>query len=385
MDGVSNSRVRPMRRGYLLIVLAVLAVGVAGANTAPLADAGLDQQVESGTTVYLDAGGSTDPDGTIVGYEWSIAGPNGADVRPDCPTCNETRFVPNRTGEYEVTVTVTDDDGATGQDTLFVTVEQAVPPSVDVSGPGSVLADNARTYRAEATAGDDALSTVVWRIDGSHHANTRITGDSATVTEEIVLSDGEHAVTATVVDSTGKRDTDRQSVRAVESGTNGETNGGDGGNDGLIRYDAEADEWSVNHDLASRITGSVEVGDAVVTTTKLEAIDTSEGVVRAFKHAGISESQMVQAAAQQKNNFEATGQGTLDSVDNSVGRVDFTGEFSDSSPGSILSVGNYGGVDSYTSSGGNSGGGSSADGGGAGGHSTNSRSSAASGGTSVGL
>ena len=51
------------------LVLVVGLSGVAAANSGPLADAGLDQEVESGTTVRLDATGPPHPDGSIEGDE----------------------------------------------------------------------------------------------------------------------------------------------------------------------------------------------------------------------------------------------------------------------------------------------------------------------------
>ena len=56
-----------MKRYTLLVAALALAGGVAGvaADSGPLADAGLDQEVESGTMVHLDATGSSHPDGSI--------------------------------------------------------------------------------------------------------------------------------------------------------------------------------------------------------------------------------------------------------------------------------------------------------------------------------
>lgn len=43
-----------------------------GENQPPLADAGADQTVFSGDTVYFDGSNSFDPDGTIVSYSWDF-------------------------------------------------------------------------------------------------------------------------------------------------------------------------------------------------------------------------------------------------------------------------------------------------------------------------
>jgi hypothetical protein len=121
-----------------LLALAIAAAGVAAANEPPMAEAGLDQDSTVNSTVYLDAGGSLDPDGDIVSYDWAIERPNGTTTVPDCGTCSLTHFVPMRSGQYNVTVTVTDDDGASINDTMYVTVEGLfIPPSAPSPGGGS--------------------------------------------------------------------------------------------------------------------------------------------------------------------------------------------------------------------------------------------------------
>jgi len=349
-----------MRWGYVLVALALLGAGVASANTPPLADAGLDQRVDRNTTVYLDAGGSVDPDGNVTGYEWSIVAPDGSDLRPDCRTCERTRFVPNRTGQYNVTVAVTDDDGATREDTLYVFVEEATPPSVEVTGPASVIAGDARTYRAEATAGDAELSTVTWRVDGSHHSHVAVNGSSGTVTQDFSFSEGNHTVTAVVIDDAGKRDTDARDVNAIESidvSVGGGGGGGGGGaidpgaidgngecdlctSDGLITLKIEEKNgektasWEVNQNLASRMKGNgatVEVAGAEIHTSKIAKINEeneNEEVVQLFEKGGASERDLVKSAAagiSEKNNFQATGEGSLGSINNERDNVEYDG------------------------------------------------------------
>lgn len=110
------------------LVVAMVVTPVAGTareetNEAPLADAGLDQRVELGTTVLLDATGSRDPDGEIETYEWRIETPDGGTIVPQCPTCGRSTFRPTMAGTYAVTITVIDDDGLRSSDTLYVTVD----------------------------------------------------------------------------------------------------------------------------------------------------------------------------------------------------------------------------------------------------------------------
>ena len=153
---------------YALLVAALALVGgtagVAAADSGPLADAGLDQEVESGTTVHLDATGSSHPDGSIEDYEWSIETPDGRQIRPACRDCARTEFTPTDPGRYDVTVTVTDSDGRTDSDTLFVYVGET-GPTVDLNGETEPPTSDEMPYVATAETTDADLETVTWRVD----------------------------------------------------------------------------------------------------------------------------------------------------------------------------------------------------------------------------
>ena len=125
------------RMAVLVLLVPVLALcggGVAGAGEPPLADAGLDQRVELNATVLLDAAGSRDPDGSIQSYRWSVRTPDGRTITPETSDAPRTTLVVRQPGRYEVTVTVTDDDGQFATDTLYVDVAER---SVDSNPPAS--------------------------------------------------------------------------------------------------------------------------------------------------------------------------------------------------------------------------------------------------------
>lgn len=113
------------------------------ANQLPLADIAVSQATGTAPlTITFDATASSDPDGTIVGFDWSFGdGQQGiGDV------INYTYTDP---GSYVVVLSVTDDSGGVSTATRVVTVE-APPPTVNETPIASIS--------ASATSGSAPLS-----------------------------------------------------------------------------------------------------------------------------------------------------------------------------------------------------------------------------------
>ena len=220
-----------MQRGALVVtagfVALCLTAGVVGANDAPLADAGLDQQVRQGTTVYLDGGESVDPDGEIERYRWRIKAPNGTTAAPTCPACVQTQFRAAQTGVYNVTLRVTDDSGHSRSDTLFVTVLESNPPSVVLTGPTAVAPNGSHTYRAAVSADARELAALRWHHDGATVETQELA--AANETRERTLSFesvGEHTVGVTALDIVGRAATANRTVTVSPSVSDGGAYGG---------------------------------------------------------------------------------------------------------------------------------------------------------------
>ncbi|MBI2448446.1 lamin tail domain-containing protein [Candidatus Microgenomates bacterium] len=90
-------------------------------NVAPTAVAGNDTVAQLGTSTNFDGSGSSDSDGTIVSYSWDF----GDSMSGSGATTSHSYATE---GTYNVILTITDNDGATGQDTMVVTVS-APPPA----------------------------------------------------------------------------------------------------------------------------------------------------------------------------------------------------------------------------------------------------------------
>ena len=232
---------RVIRGGIALsLVVALLALsGVAAGdgNEPPLADAGLDQHVAAGETVRLDATGSRDPDGNVSGYNWSIETPSGGTITPDCRTCGTTAFTPDTPGQYNVTVTVTDDDGATRTDTLFVEVDPAPGPSVSLSGPTEPTVEQAggdpsgeANYVANFSRGGHPVDFVEWLVDGEQTVQRSVNGSDTDSISYVhsMESAANHTLTVRVVDTAGREGTDSMSVSPQVRNVGGGYDGDDG-------------------------------------------------------------------------------------------------------------------------------------------------------------
>jgi hypothetical protein len=91
-------------------------------NQPPIADAGEDQAIGEGYTVYLDGSGSSDPNGNILGYTWTnnagIELPNANIVSPffTAPLVYEDE-------QYLFVLQVTDGTFISEPDTVMITIE----------------------------------------------------------------------------------------------------------------------------------------------------------------------------------------------------------------------------------------------------------------------
>lgn len=124
-------------------------------NQKPVAIIDLDYAcVQSGRSVGFDGSNSDDPDGMIVDYEWDfgdgtvLEGPDlqSVDHRFRGAMADPETLVPE-TKDYTVTLTVTDDKGATATDTASIdvvplqkTIENTAPPAPTPGGSATMTA-----------------------------------------------------------------------------------------------------------------------------------------------------------------------------------------------------------------------------------------------------
>lgn len=93
-------------------------------NKVPVADAGLSMTLTLPIKDFQLQGSGHDSDGQVVSYLWSqVSGPNKIEIiNPGSPSTSANGFVE---GAYIFQLQVTDNDGATGVDTITVTAKPA--------------------------------------------------------------------------------------------------------------------------------------------------------------------------------------------------------------------------------------------------------------------
>jgi hypothetical protein len=130
-------------------------------NTAPVADAGNDQNALVGDAVALDATGSYDPDGSTPTFTWTQS--SGATVALSGAKSARPIFTPTASGVLGFTVSVSDGQ-ITAKDTVQVTVDDLNQVPVAEAGPDkTVQAGSAVTLDgAQSSDADGDAISYVW-------------------------------------------------------------------------------------------------------------------------------------------------------------------------------------------------------------------------------
>ncbi|MDH5545456.1 MAG: PKD domain-containing protein [Gammaproteobacteria bacterium] len=113
----------------------------AGANMPPVAHAGYDRSVLTGSLVGLDGSLSTDKDGSISTYSWNIVSvPTGSTLSMlNEPLSRIPSFTPDVDGSYVISLSVSDGVLTSLLSQVVITAAQNVPPVADAGRDQTVL------------------------------------------------------------------------------------------------------------------------------------------------------------------------------------------------------------------------------------------------------
>jgi len=198
-------------RWALVLLVAGIVSGCGGGggaqNHAPTASAGPAQTVNKGSTVTLDASGSSDPDGDSLAYKWQqVSGPAVTLTSPS--SAHPTFTAPSQSGALVFSLVV--NDGKVDSAAMTVTVSVQDRPPVANAGTAMTVGVGATVMLVGTGSSDpdsDPLTYSWTQVSGptvqitaanTSRASFTAPGTNATLGFQLQVSDGESSATQTV-------------------------------------------------------------------------------------------------------------------------------------------------------------------------------------------
>ena len=181
----------------------------AATNIPPVANAGPDQTITLPVNSITLSGSGSDVDGTVAGYSWAkISGPSGYNiVNANSAGTNVTGLVQ---GVYQFVLKVTDNNGASGTDTIQVTVNIAgnINPLANAGSDKTItLPTNSVTLNGSGTDADGTIAGYSWTLV-SGPSSYNIVNPTSASTSITGLVQGVYQFQLQVTDNSGATGTD---------------------------------------------------------------------------------------------------------------------------------------------------------------------------------
>ncbi len=197
---------RRILHGALLFIITAAVVGaivfygsaIPKPNLPPTADAGPDKDTDMGIPVTLNGSGSTDPDGEITNYTWTMG---------DETTLygEEVTHTYTAVGTYTVNLTVKDDQDATDSDSCKVKVHSPPPVAVADATPSEAYTDDSIQFDGTGSYDPDG-DVVNWSWDfgdgetGYGNVTSHSYDDNGTYTVQLTVKDNDDETNTTSID-----------------------------------------------------------------------------------------------------------------------------------------------------------------------------------------
>ena len=247
----------------------------------PEVEIGPDQTADEGDTVDISATFTDVGDTHTAAIDWGDGSEDTIDPATSPITANHT-YEDDR--EYTVTITVTDDDGDSGQDSLLLTIANVAPvvePGEPQTGDEGAVVSIGVEF-ADAGIGDTHTVQIEWEdgtTDDQDDDNVTLTepdGDNPGTVEatHIYANNGDYNVTITIEDDDGGSHSSTLSViinnvaPVVEPGDNQEANEGD-----TVEISA-----TFTDDAGDTHTATIDWGDGNTTDGVVDEADGSGNV-----------------------------------------------------------------------------------------------------------
>lgn len=138
-----------------VVALHVVLAGCAKSPPPPVADAGLDASVNTGTAVRLDGSASSDPEGRLLRFEWRfLSMPSGSTAGLNDPTLASPSFVPDVPGDFVLGLRVDNGVKRSAEDTVTASVGTGAPTAI-IDPSASVNAGTAVQLSAASSSDPD--------------------------------------------------------------------------------------------------------------------------------------------------------------------------------------------------------------------------------------
>ena len=185
-------------------------VTISNVNSIPVAIAGNDEEVELETQVTLDGSGSYDEDGQIITWLWQIIDPNGNAFELESTPNALTDFTPQTVGEYQIILSVTDNDNATSSDEKTLTVfAHNLAPVAEAGDDQSVVLGNGVTVNgSESYDPEGEQLSYLWALASPVGSRVELVQSNDVFTTFTPDIAGTYQLTLTVTDESGLTDTD---------------------------------------------------------------------------------------------------------------------------------------------------------------------------------
>ncbi len=195
-------------------------ITVVDANQPPVADAGSNKSITLPLNSLVITGSGTDSDGTIVSYLWTkITGPSATLSNSTTAILSLSNLLE---GNYTFRLQVTDDDGATGTNTVGVIVQPSIvnqaPSALAGTNQTIQLPTNTITLFGNGSDNDGSIVGYLW---------AKISGPTATLINDALpnlsitnMLEGVYVFQLVVTDDDGATGSDNVTVTVLSSAAN---------------------------------------------------------------------------------------------------------------------------------------------------------------------
>jgi Ice-binding-like/PKD domain len=139
--------------------------GGGSTNSAPIANAGPDQNIGTRSLVTLDGSGSSDANGDALTYNWSFTSmPARSNAVLSSATAVKPTFSANMDGAYVLSLVVNDGKVDSTPDTVTITAATTGPAPVSLGTPGDLKAAGSYVILTETSIANTPTSKIIGNI-----------------------------------------------------------------------------------------------------------------------------------------------------------------------------------------------------------------------------